>query len=184
MNLDEVKQKMQKTVDFVKSDISTIRTGRASTALVENIQINAYGGSTRMRVMEMAGVSTPDPQSIQISPYDQSTIGEIRRDIEAANIGLTPVIDNNVVRIAVPPLTQERRLEYVKLLHSKLEDGRVKVRQARHDKMTELKKSFEEGDLPEDDRTRAEDELQKLTDSMMKIIEELGEAKETDLTTV
>jgi ribosome recycling factor len=184
MNLDEAKLKMQKIVDFVKSDVATIRTGRASTSLVENIQINAYGGSTRMRVMEMASISTPDSQSIMISPYDQSTIGEIRRDIEAANIGLTPTIDNNVVRIAVPPLTQERRLEYVKLLHSKLEDGRVKIRQIRHDKMTEFKKAFEEGNLPEDDRERSEEELQKLTDSMMKVIEELGEAKEVELTSI
>ncbi len=184
MNLEDVKQKMQKVLEFVKTDVSTIRTGRASTTLVENIMINAYGGSTKMRVMEMASVSTPDAQSIAIAPYDASTIGEIRRDIEAANIGLTPVIDNNIVRIAVPPLTAERRQEYVKLLHVKLEDGRVKVRQVRHEKMGELKRDFEEKNLIEDDRTQAESELQKMTDSYMLQIEEIGEAKEAELLSV
>jgi ribosome recycling factor len=184
MNLDDIKQKMQKVVDFVKSDISTIRTGRASTALVENLMISAYGGSTKMRVMEMATVTTPDAQSILISPYDSGTIGEIRRDIEAANTGLSPVIDNNVIRINVPPLSTERRQEYVKLLHTKLEDGRVKVRQTRHEKMGELKRSFEDKTITEDDRMSGENELQKLTDSFMVQIEELGKIKEVELTTV
>lgn len=184
MNLDEVKQKMQKAVEFVKSDVATIRTGRASTALVENLMINAYGGSTKMRVMEMATVTTPDAQSILIAPYDNSTIGEIRRDIEAANTGLTPVIDNNVIRIAVPSLTAERRQEYVKLLHVKLEDGRVKVRQIRHERMGELKRDFEDKTITEDDQSREEEELQRLTDANMLQIEELGKAKELELTTI
>lgn len=183
-DLEEVKQKMAKVVDFLKGDVASIRTGKASTTLVENVVINAYGGSTKLKVMELATVTVPDPQSIVISPYDQSVIGEIRRDIEAANIGLTPMIDNNVVRIAVPALTGERRLEYVKLLHKKLEDGRVKIRQTRHDKMTELKRSFEEGELPEDDRYRLEEELQKLTDKMMEVIEDIGQAKEAELMNV
>ena len=108
---------MQRIVDFVKSDIASIRTGRAMPSLVENIVINAYGGSTKMKVIEMASITTPDASSLLITPYDSGTIGEIRRDIEAANTGLTPVIDNGVVRIAVPALTSERRLEYVKMLH-------------------------------------------------------------------
>lgn len=184
MNLEDVKQKMTKVVDFVKSDISTIRTGRASTALVENMLINAYGGSTKMRVLEMATVSTPDAQSLMISPYDSGTIGDIRRDIEAANTGLQPVIDNNVIRIAVPPLSSERRQEYVKLLHTKLEDGRVKVRQTRHEKMGELKRQFEDKTITEDIRVGAENDLQKLTDSFMLEIEALGKAKEAELLTV
>jgi len=184
MDLEEVKQKMHKVLEFVKQDIATIRTGRATPSLVENVVIGAYGGTASMRVMELATVTAPDPQSLLISPYDQSIIGDIRRDIVAANIGLTPVIDNNVIRISVPALTTERRMEYVKMLHKKLEDGRVKVRQARHDKMGELKRMAEEGDLNEDDKKRAEEELQKLTDKMMTEIEALGEAKETELTTV
>lgn len=181
MNLDEVKQKMAKVVEYVRMDVATIRTGRAMPTLVENVAINAYGGTSRMKVMEMATIVAVDAQTLVLTPYDQSTIGEIRRDIEAANIGLTPIIDNGIIRISVPALTQERRLEYVKMLHVKLEDGRVKVRQTRHDKMTELKRLFEEKTLIEDDRRRTEEGLQKLTDKMMEEIESLGKAKEAEL---
>mgnify|MGYP001604303671 CR=1 FL=1 len=96
-------------------------------------------------------------------------------------MGLTPVIDNQIIRISVPALTAERRMEYVKMLHVKLEDGRVKVRQTRHELMTEVKRQFEDGTLPEDDRRRTEEELQKITDSMMVEIEKIGEAKEAEL---
>lgn len=181
MDLTEIKIKMQKVLEFVKGDISTIRTGRATTSLVENIIIEAYGGSTKMRVLELANISVPDAQSIVIAPYDQSLIGDIRRDIIAANTGLNPMIDNNLIRLAVPALTTERRLEYVKLLHVKLEDGRVKMRQIRHEKMGELKRGFEEKDITEDDRRRSEEELQKITDNMMQEIENLGKFKEAEL---
>lgn len=184
MDLGEIPGKMQKVVDFVRQDVATIRTGRATPSLVENIVINAYGGTTKMRVVELAQITAPDPQSLLITPYDQSIAGDIRRDIVGANVGLTPVLDNNVIRIAVPPLTSERRLEYVKMLHKKLEDGRVKLRQTRHDKMTEIKRAHEANELPEDDKFRLEEELQKLTDKMMEAIEEIGKLKEKELTTV
>jgi ribosome recycling factor len=181
MDLGDVPLKMQKVLEFVKADVATVRTGRATPALVENLVINAYGGTAPMKVVELAQVSTPDSQSLVIAPYDQSIIGDIRRDIIAANIGLTPVLDNAVIRIAVPALTEERRMEYVKMLHKKLEDGRVKIRQTRHDRMQELKRAAEEGELNEDDRKRLEEELQKLTDKMMEEIEEMGRAKEAEL---
>jgi ribosome recycling factor len=181
MDLGDIPSRMRKVLDFVKQDIATIRTGRAAPTLVENIVVNAYGGSAKMRVMELATISVPDSQSLMITPYDQTVIGEIRRDIIAANVGLTPVLENNIIRIAVPSLTEERRLEYVRMLHQKLEDGRVKVRQIRHDKMSELKRDFEAGTLPEDDRSRLEEELQKQTDKMMEEIESVGEAKEAEL---
>jgi len=181
MDLSEIKLKMHKVLEFIKGDVATIRTGRATSALVENIVVDAYGGSTRMRIIELANITVPDTQSIVIAPYDQSLIGDIRRDIIAANTGMAPVIDNNVIRLAVPSLTTERRLEYVKLLHVKLEDGRVKIRQIRHEKMGELKRDFEAREIIEDDRTREEDELQKLTDSIMLEIESLGKSKEAEL---
>ena len=181
MNLDEVNQKMHKAVEWLKVEVATIRTGRATSALVEHVVIGAYGGSSRMRVIELGTIAVPDAQTITITPYDQSIIGDIRRDLEAANIGLTPSIDNNLIRISVPALTAERRLEFIKLLHVKLEEGRVKIRQIRHEKMGELKRGFEEGELPEDDRTRLEKELQDLTDKMMAEIESLGRAKQAEL---
>ncbi len=176
-----MKTKMQKCVDFVRADVAMVRTGRATAAIVENIVIGAYGGTAKMKVVELGTISVPDSQSLVITPYDQSIIGDIRRDIEAANVGLTPMIDNNVIRIAVPALTTERRLEYVKMLHVKLEDGRVKVRQIRHELMTEVKRQFEDDSLPEDDRKRTEEELQKITDQMMEEIEKIGKAKEAEL---
>lgn len=184
MDLAEAQDKMQKAIDYVKQDVATIRTGRASSALVENLVITAYEGTTKMRILEMGQIATPDAQTIVITPYDQSTIGDIRRDIQAANLGFTPIVDNGIIRISVPALTSERRQEYVRMLHKKLEEGRVKVRQIRHDMMTEAKKQFEEGELPEDDRTRLEENLQKATDKMMEEIEKIGELKEKELMTV
>lgn len=181
MALGDTQDKMNKTLEFVKSDIGTIRTGRATPALVENIVINAYGGTTKMRVLELASITAPDASSLLITPYDSGTIGEIRRDIEAANTGLTPMIDNGAIRIAVPSLTSERRLEYVKMLHKKLEDGRVKIRQIRHEQMTDLKRAADAKEINEDDRFTTESELQKLTDKMMLEIETLGKNKEADL---
>lgn len=182
MDLGDVPARMQKAVDFVKQDISVIRTGRANPALVENIVIGAYGGTAKMKVVELATISAPEPQSLVIAPYDTSIIGDIRRDLEAANLGINPVIDNNVIRMTFPPLTAERRQEFVKLLHVKLEDGRVKLRQIRHDKMSELKRDFESKVITEDDRKHWEEELQKLIDKMMLEVEELGEKKQAELT--
>ena len=184
MDLEDVKVKFVKVVDFVRQDISSIRTGRATTSLVENIVIGAYGNTTKMRVLELATISVADAQSLVITPYDQSIIGDIRRDIEAANVGLTPRIDNGVIRIGVPALTTERREEYVKMLHRKLEDGRVKARQARHEKMADLKRGAEDKTLNEDEVKRLEEDLQKLTDKTMEEIETLGKAKEVELMTV
>ncbi|OGD09486.1 ribosome recycling factor [Candidatus Amesbacteria bacterium RIFOXYB1_FULL_44_23] len=181
MDLGDVPVKMQKIVEFVKSDVAAIRTGRATPSLVENIVIKAYGGTTSMKIIELASVTAPDSQSLLITPYDQSIIGDIRRDIVGANVGLTPVLDNNVIRIAVPALTEERRLEYVKMLHTKLEDGRVKLRQVRHDKMSELKRAGEAKEINEDEQSRMEEELQKVTDKMMEAVEEVGKAKEAEL---
>lgn len=184
MDLVEAKQKMLKVIEHVKSDVATVRTGRANPSLVENLVINAYGGTAKMRVVEVAGISVPEPQMIVLTPYDQSIIGDIRRDIEAANIGVNPVIDNDKIRINFPALTAERRQEYVKLLHVKLEDGRVKIRNVRHELMGDFKRAAEASELNEDDRKRLEKELQDLTDKMMVEIEEIGKAKEKDLTTI
>ncbi len=181
MDLGEVKTRMARTVDFVRGDIAAIRTGRATSTLVENIVIGAYGGTARMRIVELATISITDAQTIVITPYDQSIIGDIRRDIAAANVGLSPLIDNNLIRIVVPSLTAERRLEYIKLLHTKLEDGRVKCRQIRHDKMTELKRAGEAREINEDEQDKAEEDLQKMMDETMAEIETLGKIKEEDL---
>jgi len=172
---------MQKAVDHFKTEIAAIRTGRAVPALIENIVCNAYGGASRLTVKELGTITTSDSQTLLVQSWDPSVIGEIRQGILAANVGLTPVIDNNVIRISVPSLTTERRQEYVKLLHQKMEESRVTVRNIRQDKMREIKTSFEGKSLSEDEKFKAEEDLQKLTDEFIGRVEELGKKKEQEI---
>ncbi len=173
--------KMQSALNAVANDIAGIRTGRASPALVENIVVPAYGGTQRMRVMEVGSITSPDPTQIVISPWDKSIIGDIRKGILEANIGLNASIDGEIIRIVIPPLTTEDREKYVKLLSQKLENGRVMVRQVRADEMHEIKKKFEAKEITEDDKFGQEKKLQELTDSFVAKIEEMGEKKKNEL---
>ncbi len=184
INFDDTRGVMQKSVDRFKSEIAAIRTGRAVPALVENIPVAAYGGSARLAVKELATITAQDAQTLVIQPWDQSVIGEIRQGILAANIGLTPVIDNNIIRLAVPALTTERRQEYAKLVREKMEEARVAIRNIRQDKMREIKEAFEEKEISEDERFKAEEDLQKITDEFIGRAEELGEKKEQEIMSV
>ena len=183
-SLNVVLQKMQKAIEAVISDVATIRTGKASPTLIENIIIPACGGSQKLKVMEMGTVFTSDLHTLVVTPWDISQVEEIRKGIAAANIGLTPVTDGEVVRINIPSLTEERRQELVKALHQKLEGGRIMIRQVRHDSMSEYKRNFDEKTLIEDDRKKLEEELQKMTDRFMAEIDAIGNKKEQDLMTI
>lgn len=173
----QLKQNIQKVMEVMKSDLGTIRTGRATPALVENIVINAYGGTAKLRVMELATVGVSDSQTVVITPFDQSIIGEIQKGIQDANVGLNPSVDGIVLRITLPPLSQERREELSKLMRHKLENGRIMVRQVRHDAMDQIKKM----DLPEDDEARWEKDVQKQIDEAISTIESMGKQKEDEL---
>lgn len=183
MNLDlvDIRPRMEKTLQILRDEVASIRTGRATSALVENIVCLVYGGTQRLKVVELGTITTPDPGTILIQPWDASIIGEIKQSIGAANLGLTPIIDGELIRIAVPPLSAERREEYIKLLHRHLENGRIMIRQVRHDKMAEIKRAFDEGELPEDDHFRMEKELQDITDEFIEKIDETGKKKEAEL---
>src|SRR4051794_18212363 len=133
--IQTTKQKITKVLDVLKGDLATIRTGRAAPALVENVVITAYGGSAKLRVMELGTVTAADAQTLVITPFDKSTINDIQKGIQDANIGLSPASDGNVIRIVIPPLTQERREELIKGMKHKLENGRIMVRQVRHEAM-------------------------------------------------
>jgi ribosome recycling factor len=174
-------QKMQLAVNAVAGDIAGVRTGRASPALVENIIVPAYGGTQRLKVVELGSITASDPTQIVISPWDKSIIGDIRKGILEANVGLNPSIDGEVIRIVIPSMTTEDREKYVKILSSKLENGRVMVRQVRADEMHEIKKKFEAKEITEDDKFASEKKLQELTDSFIAKIEEMGEKKKTEL---
>lgn len=172
---------MKKALDVTRTDLSSIRSGRATPVLVENIMVSAYGGSQHLRVKEMATITTLDAKTIVISPYDPSTIGEIEKGILAGSSGLTPVIDREIIRITIPPLSEERRHEYIKLAKAKLEGGRIMVRQIRGDAMRELKKAEEGNTISEDQRKHGERLVQELTDEMIAEIDTMGAHKEQEL---
>ena len=181
MDSAQITSKFQKVVDSLATDISSIRTGRATPALVENVVVPAYGGTQRLRILELASITAPDPASIVISPWDKSIIGDIKKGILEANIGMNPSVDGEVLRITMPPLTTEDREKYIKLLSTKLESGRVMIRQVRAEEMHEIKKRFEEKALTEDARRDEEKRLQDLTDEFIRKIEEMGEKKKSEL---
>ncbi len=176
--------KMQKVVDTIVSDISGIRTGRATPSLVENISVPAYGGTQTLRVLEVASITATDTQTLVISPWDKSIIGDIRKGILEANMGMNPSIDGEVIRISFPPLTTEDREKYVKLLSGKLENGKIMVRSVRADEMHDIKKNFEDKKITEDEKSDFESKIQELTDLYIGKIETLGETKKKELLTI
>ncbi len=182
--VDNARGQMQKIIEVLKTDLSTVRTGRATPSLVENIVINAYQGTARMRVVELAHVAVSDPQTLLITPFDPSITGEINKGIQEANIGFTPVIDGEKIRISIPLLSEERRQELVHLVNQKLEGGKIQVRQTRHEAMTEVKKMLDNKEISEDDQQRLEKEIQKLTDDTIAEIDTLGKKKEEELMAV
>lgn len=175
---EQTQKKIDKVLDILKGDLSTIRTGRATPALVENIVINAYGGTAKLKVMELATVSVSDAHALTIAPFDISIINEIQKGIESANLGFTSAVDGHIIRISIPPLTQERREELIKSMKQRLENGKIMVRQVRHDAMDQIKKEFEGR---EDDIKRLEKEVQKLVDEAVSSIDDLGKQKEQEL---
>lgn len=182
--IPSLKQKMLKAISVLQDDLSTIRTGRASSALVENVLITSYEGTQHLRLKEMATITTDGPKSIVISPFDPTVISDIERGINGANLGFSAVVDKGVVRISLPSLTAERRDEFIKLAHIKLEGGRIMIRQIRHEAMIDLKKKFEGDTISEDDKKRLEKDIQILTDEFMGEIEVLREKKDKELSEI
>lgn len=182
--INSAREQMGKILEVMKTDLSTVRTGRAAPSLVENITINAYGGSTKMRVVELSHVSVSDSQTLLVTPFDITIIGEIQKGIQESNIGLTPSIDGSVIRISIPLLSEERRQELVHLVNQKLEGGKIQIRQVRHEAMNEVKKMLEDKNISEDDCARLEKEVQKLTDDTILELDNLGKKKEEELMAV
>ncbi|KKU04041.1 MAG: Ribosome-recycling factor [Candidatus Woesebacteria bacterium GW2011_GWC2_47_16] len=181
MDEPSVRSKMSEVVDLITSDIGAIRTGRAAPALVEGLEIAVYGGAQKLKIQELATISAPDTQTLVIDPWDKSIIGEIKQGILAANVGINPMIDGEIIRIALPPLTTEDREKYVKLLSAKLENGRVMTRQIRGNVMHEIRKKFEAKEITEDEKFAQEKRLQEITDEFIGKIEAVGERKKAEL---
>jgi ribosome recycling factor len=182
--MDSIQQatiNMQKVLEVIKNDLSTVRAGKASPNLVENIIVGAYGGTQKLKVIELAQINAIDSQTLVITPYDASIIGEINKAIQESNTGLNPVIDGQVIRISIPPLSEERRQQLVHLVNQKLEGGKIQVRQVRHEAMEEVKKQFNDKIITEDDKVRLEKDIQKLTDETIVQIDHMGKQKEEEL---
>lgn len=180
--IPSVKTQMGKALEVLVSDISTIRTGRAAPALVENIIVSAYQGSTRLKILELATVSASDPQTLVITPFDASILEEIRKGIMEAQAGLNPSTDGQVIRVSIPPLSEERRGELIHAMHQKLENGKIMVRQVRHEAMDDIKRNSK--DLGEDEIKRLEKEVQSATDDFISQIDLLGKKKEEELLSI
>lgn len=170
---------MKKALDVLISDISTVRTGRAAPSLVENIVVSVYGGSAKMRVMELATVNASDSQTLVVTPFDASILGEMQKGIMEAQVGLNPSNDGQVIRISIPPLSEERRQELIHHMKQKLENGKIMVRQIRHEAMDAVHKNSE--DLGEDESRRFEKEVQTVTDEFIAQIDSIGKKKEEEL---
>jgi len=181
MDESSLRLRMQKVLEMIVSDIGSLRTGRATPSLIENVTVIVYGGTQKLRVQELATITTPDTQTIIIDPWDKSIVGEIKQGILTANIGMNPSIDGELIRVILPPLTTEDRDKYIKLLSTKLENGRIMIRQVRGDAMHEIKKNFEAKELSEDEKFDAEKKVQALTDEFVGKIDEAGNRKKQEL---
>ncbi len=181
MDETSIRTKMQQTVDLVSSDAGGIRTGRANSSLIEDLIIDAYGGTQKLKIKELSTITVPDAQTIVLDPWDKSIIGDMRKGITLANIGLNPSIDGEIIRISFPPLTTEDREKYVKLLSTKLENGKVMIRQLRGEAMRDVRESFEKKEISEDEKFDFEKKIQEITDEHIGKIEEIGKRKREEL---
>lgn len=177
--LREAAERMQTALDLLEEDLSTIRTGRASPALVERLPVEYYGMNTPL--IQLASISVPEPRQLLIRPFDPSTLKDIDRAILASDLGLTPNNDGKVIRLTLPQLTEERRHELVRVVHNRMEETRVKVRNVRRDLIRDLRDFEDEGLISEDDLERGEKQLQELTDKMSDKVQEIGEKKEKEI---
>lgn len=177
--IEKSKEQMGKTVDFCASHLEKIRTGRASTTLLDGVMVEMYGAMGP--ITNAASVSTPDARSIIVQPWDKSLLSAIERAIHQADLGFNPQNDGTLLRIPVPPLTEERRKEFVKLSKKYAEEGKVALRNIRRDMNEALKKAEKAKEISEDDRKKGEDEVQKITDQFIKNIDALQEKKEKEL---
>jgi ribosome recycling factor len=177
--LGEARERMEKAVAHTQADFSSVRTGRATSALVEHLMVDVYGAEVELRTI--AGLSVPEARLLVISPYDRSTLGAVEKAIQASDLGITPSNDGNVIRLAFPPLTEERRKELVKVVRHKAEEGRVAIRNLRRSSRHELEALQHDGELSSDELERIERELEKLTHEMVASIDKLLAHKEQEL---
>ena len=177
--LAELRQKMAKTVEAIGRDFKKIRTGRASTALLDGIKVDCY--DTQMPLEQVASLSAPEPRLLTIQPWDQSIIGEIEKSILKSELGLTPMNDSKLIRISIPPLTEERRKELAKLAKKMAEESKITIRNHRRDANEMFKQLKNDKEISEDDFFKAQDEVQKITDEFIEKVDNVTKEKEKEI---
>lgn len=178
-NIKEARELMDAAIDALRREFSSVRTGKASPALLDTVRVEAYGSQVPLN--QVATVSAPEPRLLVVQPWDQSMLGPIEKGVQMADLGLNPANDGKLIRIPIPPLTEERRKEFVKVLHKMAEEARVSVRHARKEANDGIKKRQKDGELSEDEARREQDEVQKLTDQHIKNVDDLLAHKEAEV---
>jgi len=177
--LSELRQKMNKAVDALKKDFRKIRTGRASTALLDGIKVDCY--DTKMPIDQVATISAPESRLLTIQPWDQTLMGNVEKSILKSELGLTPMNDGKIIRIAIPPLTEERRKELAKLARKMAEDNKISIRNLRREANDMFKELKSEKEISEDELYRSQDDVQKITDEFIKKVDETTSQKEQEI---
>lgn len=177
--IGETRAQMEKSLDAMRREFASVRTGKATPALLDTVRVDAYG--SKMPVNQVASVSTPEARMIVVQPWDKGLIGEIEKSIRSSDLGLNPMSDGTVIRVPIPALTEERRKDMVRLLHKLAEEGRIAVRHARQEGNKEIKRRQQAHEISDDDAHRQMDEVQKLTDQYVEKIDQLLKAKEEEV---
>lgn len=179
--ISDASKQMDKALNILHEDFTGIRAGRASSSLVDNLSVSVYGGTTELTIAQLGTTSLSDPQTITFTPFDVSIISEIEKEINKQNRGFTVYVDGSVIRIKLPPLTEERRQEFIKLAKTKAENIKVMIRQARHDAINQVRDKLDAKEIAEDEKFRLEKEIQKITDEKTDEIEKILERKVEEL---
>ncbi|MGA1264994.1 MAG: ribosome recycling factor [Prochlorothrix sp.] len=182
MKLADVEAQMQKSVEATQRSFNTIRTGRANASILDRVMVDYYGAETPLK--SLANISTPDSTTLQIDPFDKGSLSQLEKAISLSDVGLTPNNDGRVIRINIPPLTSERRKEFVKMASKYAEEGKVAIRNIRRDAIDSVRKQEKSSDISEDEARDLQDQIQKLTDKYTTRIDEVLAAKEKDIMTV
>ncbi len=177
--LAEAERKMGQSIEAMRRDISTLRTGRATPALIEDLSVDYYGSPTPLK--QIAAISAPDARAIMVQPWDRQSLRDIERSLTQSEMGFNPSNDGNVITVPIPPLTQERRQEMVRLLKRKAEDSKVAVRNVRREGVDSLRKMERDKSISQDENRRSQDTLQKTTDAHIKAIDEVSATKEAEI---
>ena len=179
MSLKEAEERMDAALEALRREFATVRTGKASPALLDTVRVDAYG--SKMPLNQLANISTPEASLLVVQPFDKALLVDIEKAIQTANLGLNPANDGNLIRVPIPPLTEERRKEYAKLLHHMTEEGRISIRHARKVGNDEIKVAIKDHETSEDEGFRQLEKIQQLTDSYSSLLDEMLEKKEKEV---